>query len=276
MAEMGSGPSGAQAGPLPGALSSPRSRLAAEEARASAAMALDRAEGAGGDCNGDGGAAFQGSNALLDVPAPPTPPPPLPSHDLLLFSLEVSWLSDDGPYVFTGAALFSAVAALIGAWSVLFSKSLTYVLAELPEALGDWYTWFVVVAFFATAAFWVRQSDQGLRLYPAALIMPLMHAWWMCMSVLEGGIYFDELATLGTGPLVALLTGLFLALVGALSMGLAGFLAERQASPSSPPASRERKDARKFDAALSPVASAAPAAALSQDAERVDVRRRQL
>ena len=76
--------------------------------------------------------------------------------------------------VFGGAVLFSAVASFVGAWSVLFSKSLTYVVTALPASLGDWYSWVVLVAFLGTAAFWVRQSNRGLKLYPATLIMPLM------------------------------------------------------------------------------------------------------
>ena len=40
--------------------------------------------------------------------------------------------------VFGGALLFSAVASFVGAWSVLFSKSLTYVVSYMPASLGDW------------------------------------------------------------------------------------------------------------------------------------------
>ncbi|PRW05863.1 putative magnesium transporter NIPA8 [Chlorella sorokiniana] len=133
----------------------------------------------------------------------------------------------DAVLTFAGALLFSAVASFVGAWSVLFSKSLTYVVSYMPASLGDWYSWFILVAFLLTAAFWVRQSDRGLRYYPASLIMPLMQAFWMCMSVLEGGIYFDELIGLPSRHLALLMAGLVLALLGALLMGIAGFVAEK-------------------------------------------------
>ena len=80
----------------------------------------------------------------------------------------------DAVLLFTGALLFSAVASFVGAWSVLFSKSLTYVVSYLPGSLWDPYSWIVLALFLGTAAFWVRQSDRGLRYYPASLIMPLM------------------------------------------------------------------------------------------------------
>ena len=47
----------------------------------------------------------------------------------------------------------------------------------------------------------------------------------MCMSVLEGGIYFEELAGLPSRHLALLMLGLMLALLGAIAMGLAGFVA---------------------------------------------------
>jgi hypothetical protein len=125
----------------------------------------------------------------------------------------------DALRTFTAALLFSAVASFVGAWSVLFSKSLTYVVTAAPGSLRDGYSWFAMAAFAGTAAHWVRQSNKGLKLYPATLIMPLMQAFWMCMSVLEGMIYFDEMATLSAGALGALLLGLVLAIIGAVAMG---------------------------------------------------------
>lgn len=44
----------------------------------------------------------------------------------------------DAVLVFAGALLFSAVASFVGAWSVLFSKSLTYVVSYMPGSLADW------------------------------------------------------------------------------------------------------------------------------------------
>ena len=41
----------------------------------------------------------------------------------------------------------------------------------------------------------------------------------MCMSVVEGGIYFDELTLLPANSLLLLMAGLALALVGAVFMG---------------------------------------------------------
>lgn len=121
--------------------------------------------------------------------------------------------------MFTAALLFSAVSSFVGAWSVLFSKSLTYVVAAFPESIADGYSWFTAAIFIGTAGYWVRQSNKGLKLYPASLIMPLMQAFWMAMSVLEGMIYFDEMRSLTGSALALLLLGLFMAITGAVAMG---------------------------------------------------------
>lgn len=125
----------------------------------------------------------------------------------------------DNLRTFTAALLFSAVSSIIGAWSVLFSKSLTYVIGAAPASLSDPYSWFAIVAFIATAWYWIWQSNKGLRLYPATLIMPLMQAFWMVMSILEGMIYFDETKNLDAVSMVMLVLGLALALSGAVAMG---------------------------------------------------------
>ena len=77
----------------------------------------------------------------------------------------------------------SSGGGLAGAWSVLFSKSLTYVLtAPWPSQLTDWYSWAVLLAFCATAAFWVQRTSCGLKRYSASCIIPLMQASDGCSS----------------------------------------------------------------------------------------------
>jgi hypothetical protein len=137
--------------------------------------------------------------------------------------------------MFVAALLFSAVSSFIGAWSVLFSKSLTYVVTAAPASARDPYSWFTIAAFLGTAVYWIRQSNKGLKLYPATLIMPLMQAFWMAMSILEGMIYFDEMRTLSSLALTMLASGLILAVIGAVAMGLAGFINEKPQLLAVPP-----------------------------------------
>ena len=83
--------------------------------------------------------------------------------------------------------------AFAGAWSVLFSKLITYIItAAWPSQLFDWYSWFCVLAFVGSAAFWIKATNQGLHLFSSSLIIPLMQACWTAQSIIEGGIYFDE------------------------------------------------------------------------------------
>jgi hypothetical protein len=164
----------------------------------------------------DGKDLFPGSTAIWDIPG---------SHEMDL-------IEDSGDpntlRMFTAALLFSAVSSFVGAWSVLFSKSLTYIVGSMPESLYDWYTWVIVLGFLVSAGFWIRQSDKGLKLYPATLIMPLMQAFWLGMSVLQGMIYFDEMQSLSRSSLLYLTVGLILAIFGAVAMGLSGYFNEHK------------------------------------------------
>lgn len=164
----------------------------------------------------DGRDLFPGSTAIWDIPG---------SHEMDL-------MEDSGDpntlRMFTAALLFSAVSAFVGAWSVLFSKSLTYIAEAMPDSLYDWYTWVILAAFLISAGFWIRQSDKGLKLYPATLIMPLMQAFWLGMSVLQGMIYFDEMKTVSHRSLFFLTLGLILAISGAVAMGLSGYFNEHK------------------------------------------------
>ncbi|KAL3132553.1 hypothetical protein ABBQ32_009092 [Trebouxia sp. C0010 RCD-2024] len=132
--------------------------------------------------------------------------------------------------VFGHAMLFSAYAGLIGAWSVLFSKSITYIItAPWPSQLVDWYSWFCVLAFVGSAAFWIKATNQGLHLFSSSLIIPLMQACWTAQSIVEGGIYFDEFKAMESDNLGWLLLGMLLAIGGALFMGCAAFISEQHA-----------------------------------------------
>ncbi len=62
-----------------------------------------------------------------------------------------------------------------GANSVLFSKSLTYIItAPWPSQLHDWYCWAVLAAFVATGGYWVHRTAAALRKFPAGLVMSVM------------------------------------------------------------------------------------------------------
>ncbi|KAK9809839.1 hypothetical protein WJX72_000154 [[Myrmecia] bisecta] len=131
---------------------------------------------------------------------------------------------------FLHALLFSARAAFIGAWSVMFSKSLTYIIsAPWPTQFIDWYSYLVVVAFLGTAASWIRSTNSGLHQFSSSLIIPLMQAWWMTLAIITGGIYFHEFDSMPEGQVALLVLGMLLAIGGALAMGCSAFLSEQHA-----------------------------------------------
>lgn len=84
------------------------------------------------------------------------------------------------------------------------------------------------------------------------------------MSVLEGGIYFQELSNLQHGPRCLLVLGLVMALVGAIFMGVAGFVVERRLAAAAPAAGPKDSFSLVPGAALEAGARQAPEAEASE------------
>ena len=84
------------------------------------------------------------------------------------------------------------------------------------------------------------------------------------MSVLEGGIYFQELSNLQHGPRCLLVLGLVMALVGAIFMGVAGFVVERRLAAAVPAAGPKDSFSLVPGAALEAGARQAPEAEASE------------
>ena len=72
------------------------------------------------------------------------------------------------------------------------------------------------------------KSHHALHPLPPTLpAPPALQAFWMCMSVLQGGIYFGEFSSLITAHLAWLLLGVLLSLLGAIFMGVSGYAFEQ-------------------------------------------------
>eukprot|EP00736_Rhodelphis_marinus_P008017 Rmarinus@m.30051 len=121
--------------------------------------------------------------------------------------------------------LFAYSSAVVGTLGVICAKSLSELLWNVtyPEQFLHWYMYVILVAFPATSTFWLRRMNTGLRLYDAALIIPLFQCNWMALSVFSGGIYFDEFADMGLTRHALFITGVFIVLMGAVLLAIGNF-----------------------------------------------------
>jgi drug/metabolite transporter (DMT)-like permease len=90
---------------------------------------------------------------------------------------------------------YSIFAALLGTQSVLFSKALSLLLRTTISGnsqLGSWFVWLNLVLFIVAAAFWVTRLNMALRLFEAAVIVPVMQICWTLFSIINGMIYYQE------------------------------------------------------------------------------------
>eukprot|EP00736_Rhodelphis_marinus_P009440 Rmarinus@m.6216 len=120
---------------------------------------------------------------------------------------------------------FAFSSAAVGTMSVIFAKSLSELLfGKWPDQWINWYTYVVLLVFPATATFWMRRMNKGLRDFDAILIIPLLQCNWMVLSIISGGIYFDEYKDMGWTQYLLFCLGVLVIIVGALVLGLVNFL----------------------------------------------------
>jgi hypothetical protein len=156
-------------------------------------------------------------------------------------------------------ALYATFSALVGTQSVLFSKTLAVTLRALFGGGGNdgdtpqeddtsaWggpqYLPFLVAVpllFFAAAAFWVARLNQGLRLFPGAVVVPAMQVAWTLLSVLSGMLHFGEYRDLSPKAAAGFAVGVATVLAGVVLLSRAAAAAAagggaRSAGPSLTP-----------------------------------------
>jgi hypothetical protein len=63
---------------------------------------------------------------------------------------------------------------------------------EGNNQLDGWFTYFVFLFFAGTASFWMARLNDGLAMFDAILIVPMLQIVWTFFSIFTGFIYFEE------------------------------------------------------------------------------------
>ncbi|KAG6555611.1 hypothetical protein Mapa_002846 [Marchantia paleacea] len=90
---------------------------------------------------------------------------------------------------------YAIVSGAIGTHSVLFAKSLS-ILMRLTlsgeSQLDAFFTYLIFFLFLGTASFWMARLNEGLAMFDAILIVPMLQIAWTFFSIFTGFIYFEE------------------------------------------------------------------------------------
>ncbi|XP_024371631.1 probable magnesium transporter NIPA8 isoform X2 [Physcomitrium patens] len=95
---------------------------------------------------------------------------------------------------------YAVVSGAVGSHSVLFAKSLSVLLRSTLEGenqLDGLFTYLVFFLFAGTASFWMARLNDGLALFDAILIVPMLQIVWTFFSIFTGFIYFEEYRVFG-------------------------------------------------------------------------------
>ena len=91
--------------------------------------------------------------------------------------------------------LYASYSALIGTQSVLYGKTVSELInatAKGDNQFTSWYTYVAMLCLLVTAVFWMYHLNKGLRLFQAVLIVPTMQIMWTLLSIVSGGLYYQE------------------------------------------------------------------------------------
>uniref|UniRef100_A0A2P2M6I9 Probable magnesium transporter n=1 Tax=Rhizophora mucronata TaxID=61149 RepID=A0A2P2M6I9_RHIMU len=90
---------------------------------------------------------------------------------------------------------YAIVSGAIGSFSVLFAKSLSNLLRLAMNngyQLHGWFTYSILLLFLSTAGFWMARLNEGLSIFDAILIVPMLQIAWTFFSICTGFVYFQE------------------------------------------------------------------------------------
>ena len=92
---------------------------------------------------------------------------------------------------------FSLYSAIIGTQGVTFSKMFVELIRsnfspDYPPQAGYVLTWVFLLGLIVCGIFWDKQLNSGLREFDALVIVPMMQAFWTMLTIINGGVYFQE------------------------------------------------------------------------------------
>eukprot|EP00798_Chlamydomonas_sp_ICE-L_P025205 gene25205-10848_t len=112
---------------------------------------------------------------------------------------------------------YSIYSGLIGTQSVVFSKSLSMLLRlsfNGDNQMKSWFTYVMLLCFLITAFFFMSRLNQGLGMFPAMLIVPLMQICWTLFSIISGMLFWQEYKVFTTLMAVMFTIGVLIVFVG--------------------------------------------------------------
>mmetsp|Transcript_1232 Transcript_1232/g.2743 ORF Transcript_1232/g.2743 Transcript_1232/m.2743 type:complete len:401 (+) Transcript_1232:80-1282(+) len=124
-----------------------------------------------------------------------------------------------------GPMAYAAISAMIGGNSVLLGKACTGLIRSSLSSSGPRgagtdgdITIIVVVLWLLHMSFWAYRLNFALKRFPSLFIIPVLQSVWIIVTILSGGIFFDEFRAFTPTASICFSFGLLLVLIGVLSL----------------------------------------------------------
>mmetsp|Transcript_4694 Transcript_4694/g.6330 ORF Transcript_4694/g.6330 Transcript_4694/m.6330 type:complete len:406 (+) Transcript_4694:224-1441(+) len=130
--------------------------------------------------------------------------------------------------------MFAAYSAILGSQSVLLAKCLSILLRaavdtpdldEEDRGSGDlsgqtkiYFIQLIVMAWFITIIFWLKQMNRALKEFDGLVIIPTLQVFWTFFSIISGGVFFKEFLYFDTMQVFGFVFGIIIVFVGVIML----------------------------------------------------------
>jgi len=115
------------------------------------------------------------------------------------------------------AVFYGALAAVIGAQTVVFAKSVGEIVKTTIRGDNQFVYWMTYALIAGTAGSVTGQQHfmaRGLQMFDALLVVPIFSAVFMAATIVSGGIYFKEFEGFTASQAMGFPSGVLLTLAG--------------------------------------------------------------
>jgi magnesium transporter len=115
------------------------------------------------------------------------------------------------------AVSYALISGFIGTQSVILAKSSSELLRKSFQGesqFGNVFTYFILIFWIGTMVFWLKRMNKALQKFDGVFIIPFLQVIWIVLSIIGGGLYFQEFQTMTGGSIVCFVFGVLLILIG--------------------------------------------------------------
>jgi hypothetical protein len=115
------------------------------------------------------------------------------------------------------AISYALISGFVGTQSVILAKSSSELLKQTFQGINQFsspFTYIILISWVSTMVFWLKRMNIALQKFDGVFIIPFLQVIWIVLSIIGGGLYFQEFQNMSGTAIVIFIFGVFLILLG--------------------------------------------------------------